>query len=119
LDGIAKQGWLYWAITLKNTDALIGSICLWNLSPENKTAELGYELHPDFHGKGIMQEAVKVILQFAFEKMEVEAVTAFPTTANLPSQKLLERNGFKIETDPSGPEDLGDYVFYIYKRINH
>jgi RimJ/RimL family protein N-acetyltransferase len=45
------------------------------------------------------------------EKMDVETLTAFPTAANPPSQKLLERKGFKVETDHSGMKDLGDCVF--------
>src|SRR4051794_34062033 len=29
-DGIAKNEWILWAITLKNQNELIGTICLWN-----------------------------------------------------------------------------------------
>ncbi len=48
--GVAENRAVYWAITLKNNPALIGTICLWNISPEKSSVELGYSLHPDFQG---------------------------------------------------------------------
>ena len=48
-------------IALQNKPELIGTICLWNFSGDRKTAELGYELLPEYHGKGIMSEAVTFI----------------------------------------------------------
>src|SRR4051812_2181039 len=47
-----------WGICLTGNPKLIGNICLWRISWENKKAELGYALHPAFHKKGIMQEAL-------------------------------------------------------------
>ena len=57
-NGIDNNQSIYWVITLTNSDALIGTICLWNISSESDNAEIGYELHPDFQGKGLMQEAI-------------------------------------------------------------
>src|SRR4051812_35270948 len=34
---------IYWAISLKDKPELIGTICLWNFSTDNKVAEIGYE----------------------------------------------------------------------------
>src|SRR5437868_14158701 len=44
--GVAAGESYYWAITLKEDPQLIGTICVWNLSADRKTAELGYELSP-------------------------------------------------------------------------
>src|SRR5256885_1468893 len=57
LDGITKNEAIAWVITLNGDPKLIGSICLWNISPEDNRAEVGFELHPDHQGKGVMQEA--------------------------------------------------------------
>src|SRR5688500_12404638 len=46
-DQIAKNAGIYWAITLKNDNKLIGTICYWNIVKEHSRAEIGYELHPD------------------------------------------------------------------------
>jgi len=60
--GIAKGDWVYWAITLLGNPKLVGTICLWNISKANYVAEVGYELHPDFQGKGIAQDALAKVI---------------------------------------------------------
>jgi len=44
--GIANEEFMYWAITLKETQELVGTICLWNFSKDKLVAEVGYELLP-------------------------------------------------------------------------
>ena len=66
--GINNNEWAYWAITLKNNNKLIGTICFWNISIEENKAEIGYVLHPHFQGKGIMQEAIHKVIEYGFEK---------------------------------------------------
>lgn len=58
---------LFLGITLQNQPKLIGTICLWNFSKKRDVAELGYELLPEYHGKGIMSEAVNFMLNYGFE----------------------------------------------------
>src|ERR1700743_3465614 len=45
-----------WVITLKDDPKLIGTIVYWNIVKEKNQAEIGYELLPQYHGKGIMHE---------------------------------------------------------------
>src|SRR3982751_1592761 len=56
--GIDADQSIYWAISFKGELGLIGTICLWNFSDEENKAEIGYELLPSYHGKGIMHEAL-------------------------------------------------------------
>jgi ribosomal-protein-alanine N-acetyltransferase len=98
-DGINKNEWVYWAITLKNETKLIGTICYWNISKENDRAEVGYELHPRYQGKGIMQEALLKVIDFGFEQMRLKTITAVPSDDNIKSRKLLEKNNFKIDSN--------------------
>jgi len=95
--GIRDGEWIYWAITFKNDNKLIGTICLWNIQPEHYRAEIGYELHPDFWGRGIMKEAIPKIIDFGFETMNLHSLEADLDPGNLPSAALLERNGFVRE----------------------
>jgi [ribosomal protein S5]-alanine N-acetyltransferase len=92
--GVAENRAVYWAITLKNTPALIGTICLWNISPEKSKAELGYSLHPDFQGKGYMQEALEKVVDYAFVVMQADVIEAFSHPENAPSIRLLQKNNF-------------------------
>ena len=61
---IQRNDSIYWGITLNGTDKLIGTICLFDFSDDNLKAEIGYEILPDFQGKGMMQEAISKVINF-------------------------------------------------------
>ena len=83
-----------WAITLKEDTKLIGTISFWNIQKEHYRAEIGYVLHPDFYGKGIMQEAMTEVIKFGFQVMKLHSIEANTNPDNTASIKLLERNKF-------------------------
>ena len=117
-DGISKNEWIIWGIALKNVNKLIGSICYWNISEEQSKAEIGYELMHDWQGKGIMKEALKVVIEYGFHGMDLQLIEAFPNPKNLKSLKLLERNNFVkganfIETDTSNGKNLERVVYTL------
>jgi [ribosomal protein S5]-alanine N-acetyltransferase len=105
---------VYWAITFNTNEILIGTICYYNFDLENNIAEIGYELNPTYHGQGIMQEAIKKVIDYGFEAMQLYAITAFPRIDNESSIKLLKRNDFEINNDESLEEN---YAMYVLKRI--
>ncbi len=97
--GIAQNDRLYWVICPADPkaglpDRPVGTICLWNFSPEMEVAEIGYELLPEFQGKGIMQEAVAKIIEFSFLTLKLKSLEACADVGNGPSIKLLEKFNF-------------------------
>ncbi|MBB4805991.1 ribosomal-protein-alanine N-acetyltransferase [Chryseobacterium defluvii] len=94
----------YWGISLKDQPNLIGTICLWNFSEDRKTAEVGYELLPDFHRKGIMSEAIQAILNFGFDDLHLQEILAITNKFNENSKGLLIKHHFVLE---EGREDEG------------
>jgi ribosomal-protein-alanine N-acetyltransferase len=106
---------LYWAITLKGNDMLIGTTCLFNFSEGKIMAELGYELHPDFHGKGIMNEAISTVINYGFKEMNLKTLVALTKPGNLNSVKLLKRNNFTLDMyfDIVRREDASDFAVYF------
>lgn len=62
-----------------------------------KNAELGYWLGEPHWGKGIISRAIPQILDFAFKTYDITRVYARPFGTNIASQKVLEKNGFKLE----------------------
>lgn len=86
-----------WAITFTGKKAIIGTICFWNITKEHSRAELGYALHPDFQGRGIMQEALTAVLNYGFDVMKLHSVEARTDPGNASSTRLLERNRFARE----------------------
>lgn len=97
---------LYWAITLNDTEAMAGTICLYGFSTEHHNCEIGFELLPHFHGQGIMQEAAGIVIEYAFRALGTEKLLAFVHRDNLRSIRLLEQLQFNPshETDPDSPE---------------
>ncbi len=91
----------YWAITFPVDDKLIGTICFYNLSKDHTEAEIGYELHPDFQGKGLMQEAIAEVIAFGFNDIGLKTITALPHDKNERSITLLKKNNFRIDHELS------------------
>ncbi len=109
---------IHWAITLSGQDKLIGSVCLWNINSRDQKAELGYSLHPDYFGKGIMNETLKAILAYGYTRMGLKMIDAYTRKNNLPSINLLERQGFKrnllFEKEHVSREELEYNVVYTH-----
>ena len=98
INNLEKAGdAITWAITLKETPTLIGTICFWNIQKAHYRAEIGYALHPQHQGKGLMQEVMATVLPYGFQTLSLHSVEANVNPANAASIKLLERNGFVRE----------------------
>lgn len=105
----------YWAITTE--EQFIGTICLFNLDDVRKQAEVGFELLPEYRGKGLMQESLTAICNFAFEELRVNALIAVVNPDNVGSLNLIRHHGF-LPADEL-PIDVfpGDKIFML-KRLN-
>ena len=97
---------IYWAITFNNQPNLIGTICLWNISEDGTKAEIGFELLPEFHGKGIMQEVLPMIIDYGLETMGLNFIDGEVDPKNLRSIKLMEKYGFVFNR---GSKDMEIY----------
>lgn len=91
IDGIL------WGIVSKENNSIIGTISYWRMQKEHYRAEIGYALHPAQQGKGLMDEAMKAVLLYGFETMQLHSVEANVNPANTASINLLEKNGFVKE----------------------
>lgn len=92
-----KQEALYWAITLKESGLFIGAAGYWRIIKPHFRAELGYQLLPEWWNQGYMREALRSIIRFGFEVMELHSIEANVNPQNLPSIRLLEKLGFVRE----------------------
>jgi len=88
---------LAWAIADRASDALIGTATLHSLHREQARAELGYSLSPEWQGRGLASEALRLVLEHAFGPMQLRRLEADVDPRNLASCRLLERLGFRRE----------------------
>ena len=85
-----------WGITEKLSGRFIGS-CGLHPVPEHSRAELGYVLSREYWGRGIMPEAVRAMIRFGFEKLDLERVEARCIAENTASARVMEKSGMIYE----------------------
>ncbi len=112
-NNFTDQKGIYWCITQKDDDTMIGSICFWNFSEDMRSAELGYDLHPDWQGKGIMAEALRAILWQGFLKLKLTSVSAYTQHDNVSSIQLLVRHGFQHDPKLIDEDNWKNKVFLM------
>jgi len=107
----------YWGISLKDQPNLIGTICLWKFTEDRKQAEVGYELLPEYHRKGMMSEALAAVVDFGFNTLQLQEIVAMTNKFNENSKGLLVKHQFILE---EGREDEGfpdNLVFSLNKNV--
>lgn len=86
-----------WAVTLKPDNKLLGVIGHYRIKWEHYRSEIGYMLLPEAHGKGIATEAINLLVNYGFNKMNMHSLEAVIDPENIASAKVLEKNGFVKE----------------------
>ena len=86
-------------VICQNTDQkIIGVINLTQIFRKAfQSCYLGYSLGVNFTGQGYMTEAVNLVLQHVFERLELHRVEANVQPHNLASINVLQRCGFTKE----------------------
>lgn len=112
-----------WAITLKGNPKLLGIIGHYRIEPKNYRAEIGYMLLPEFHGKGIITEAIREVVNYGFNEMQLHSIEAIIDPNNTASEKVLLKNGFVKEAHILENEcfegKFWDTVIYSLLKRNH
>ena len=86
-----------WGIIDRQTRHLVGTIGYMDYSMDNASVEIGYSLARWLWNGGYMTEALRAMVQNAFEVMNVEVVAISHFVGNEPSRKVIERAGFIFE----------------------
>ncbi|RXZ01671.1 GNAT family N-acetyltransferase [Fictibacillus sp. S7] len=90
-----------WAIELLSEGKVIGSIGLHDRTPDLSLVylnqkEIGYVLNPAYWGNGYVPEAVKTVLQFGFEELNLDIVWCGHFDFNHNSKRVNEKCGFNF-----------------------
>ncbi|MEO7080383.1 MAG: GNAT family N-acetyltransferase [Flavobacteriales bacterium] len=88
---------IMWGITVNGSNKVMGYIGFWRILKEYHRAEIGYALHPDLWGQGLMSEAVAATVDHGFQVLGLHSVEASVRPDNPSSIQVLERNGFVKE----------------------
>lgn len=85
-----------WGIALKGNENIIGTAG-FNSFQRNHRGNIGYDLRPEYWNRGIITEALKAIIPFGFNKLEINRIEAEVMPGNTASEKVLTKLGFKKE----------------------
>ncbi|MDR2598746.1 MAG: GNAT family N-acetyltransferase [Oscillospiraceae bacterium] len=91
----------FFLIEDKNTNELIGSIgyTVSNYTPYGKFVHLGYFIKQEYWNKGYTSEALKRLLEFAFEENDVYRIHTGCFKENVYSERIMEKFGFTKEAE--------------------
>lgn len=75
---------------------LIGTMMIFNVDLQDKTAEIGYVFHKNYWGKGYGAMCVEMTTNFLFDEMGFKTIYANVVSANRGSSKILEKNSYEL-----------------------
>ena len=85
------------AIELTAEGRLIGNCGLRMQGVETRQAELGYELDPEYWGRGYATEAAGAMVIFGFKDLNLDRIWATCLSENTASARVLEKLGLRQE----------------------
>lgn len=86
-----------WGIEWKENSKMIGSIDFVQYDKKNFSAEIGYVLNRKYWNKGIMTEALKEIIKFGFDEMNLMRIETRLNAMNIASERVMQKNGLTYE----------------------
>ena len=78
-------------------DVVAGNVVLWSHDEGSEpVSEIGWMVLPEFQGRGLGKQAVRMLLKLARDDGRWGLVHAFPATSNAPSNGICRSLGFRF-----------------------
>lgn len=85
------------AITLRDSGRMIGTIGFMWINTDYYSAEVGYSLSRDYWNQGIMTEALRAVVAFGFDSLRLNRIEAQHETSNPASGRVMAHVGMRYE----------------------
>ena len=109
-----RRGDFYdWGIEYKADGKFIGTVGFTSFDIDNNCGEIGYVLNPDYWKMGIATEAVKRIIAFGRDELELHRIEARYMEGNDASRHVMEKCGMTFE----GMQKDKLFVKGLYRNI--
>ncbi|GAA1960960.1 GNAT family N-acetyltransferase [Catenulispora subtropica] len=100
-QGFATGDEATFAALVKETGRIAGAVGLGGIGRLSegrgvRTAEIGYWANPETRGRGYITEAVREVVRWGFEDLELGRVTWQAFDGNAASRRVVEKLGFTI-----------------------
>lgn len=100
-----------WGIALQEDDSLIGVIELLRFDEAADTCSFAYMLGSDYWNQGYGTEALKAVIRFAFEKMDIDRILADHMAPNAASGAVMRKAGMKHTGTEQGKYEKHGRIF--------
>lgn len=90
-DGVTNNKWIAWAICIKETDEIIGTISLWNFDLKSEKGEAGFGLFPGFRHNGYMEESLQAVMEYGFRALSMKTIEAYIGEHNTPAIQVVKK----------------------------
>ncbi len=98
--GAQPETAIAWAVADIKTDECIGMVNYHHREAYSRKLEIGYILRAEYHGQGLMTEAVRKIMTHCIDELKTRRIAAIIHPDNAPSIRLAARLGFALEGGP-------------------
>jgi ribosomal-protein-alanine N-acetyltransferase len=97
-----KQGLpIGYAIIDTNKNQMIGTVDFHTKPMNRNYAEIGYVIHKDYWGQGIMTKAVNALVKIGFEHLNYDKIIVKHISKNIGSKKVILKSGFNyVKKEP-------------------
>ena len=85
------------AVTLKQSGALLGEIGIWDIDATNQRGKIGVILGRAYWGHGYASEATTALIDDAFTRTDLNRIGSECYADNVASARVLEKCGFVLE----------------------
>jgi len=108
LKNYDQYNFFQWAIELKKTKEVIGTISAFNA--DGKKCEIGYCLAKRFWHQGIMSEAYACVLEYLFNELNYEVIYAKHDIDNPHSGDVMKKCGMTYKNEERSLAKRGDIM---------
>lgn len=117
LPGIT--GRFEWLIFMARVRKPVGWVSLRVTERDAAAGEVGYSVLRDFRGRGVATEALRLLVDEAFDQAHLQRLNAYCVPQNAPSRRVLQSAGFTYEgLLPHGATVSGQAVDVLMHRLD-
>jgi len=127
LEGIlrdyGRENYYHWAIEIKSTGQVVGSLGVGRHNDATRSATMGYSLGSAWWNQGYMTEALRAVIQFLFEEVGMNRVESFHDARNPGSGRVMQKAGMAYEGTlrqaDTNNQGLYDMVYYAILECDY
>ena len=109
-----EWGYCLWAVVEKSSGRIIGDCGIFPAEGKGPEIEVAYRFARKSWGKGYASEAATTVLNYGFEKFNLDRIVAIAEVDNLASRRVMQKIGMTY----FGEKDYYDRKMVVYEAYN-